>query len=60
MHLTSLLVPTLSNQLQALSGWLDKAEVFARVRGESPDGLLALCLAPDMFPLTTQLHFLAF
>lgn len=60
MHLTSLLVPTLLNQLQALSGWLNKAEAFAEERGKSPDGLLALRLAPDMFPLTTQLRFLAF
>ncbi len=60
MQLTSLLIPTLSNQLHALSGWLDKAEAFAGERGEGPDGLLALRLAPDMFPLTTQLRFLAF
>jgi hypothetical protein len=60
MHLTPLLVPTLSNQLHALSGWLDKAEAFARERGEDPERLLALRLAPDMFPLTTQLCFAAF
>jgi hypothetical protein len=60
MQLTTLLIPTLSNQLQALSGWLDKAEASAEQRGEAPDGLLALRLAPDMFPLTTQLRFLAF
>src|SRR5687767_2503049 len=60
MRLTDLLIPTLTNQLRALSGWLDKAEAFARERGENLDGLLALRLAPDMFPLTTQLRFLAF
>lgn len=60
MHLTTLLIPTLSNQLHALSGWLDKAEAFATDRGQNPDGLLTLRLAPDMFPLTTQLRFLAF
>jgi hypothetical protein len=60
MQPTALLIPTLSNQLQAVSGWLDKAEAFASARGESPDALLALRLAPDMFPLTTQLRFLAF
>jgi len=60
MHLTTLLIPTLRNQMQALSGWLDKAEAFTAERGEKPDGLLALRLAPDMFPLTTQLRFLAF
>lgn len=60
MQITSLLVSTLSNQLSALSGWLDKAEAFASARGDSPDSLLVLRLAPDMFPLTTQLRFLAF
>ena len=60
MHLTALLIPTISNQLGAVSGWMDKAEAFAAERGESADGLLALRLAPDMFPLTTQLRFLAF
>lgn len=60
MQLTALLVSTLSNQLNALSGWLDKAEAFAAGRGEEPDRLLVLRLAPDMFPLTTQLRFLAF
>jgi hypothetical protein len=60
MHLTQLLVPTLTNQLTALTGWLDKAEAFAAERGESPDGLLALRLAPDMFPFVTQLRFAAF
>jgi hypothetical protein len=60
MHLTELIVPTLSNQLYAVSRWLEKAAAFAADRGESPDGLLALRLAPDMFPLTTQLRFLAF
>ena len=60
MHLTILLVATLSHQLHAVSGWLDKAEAFASARGEAPEGLLALRLAPDMFPLTTQLRFLAF
>lgn len=60
MQLTSLLVASLTNQLNAVSGSLDKAETFASERGESPDGLLALRLAPDMFPLTTQLRFLAF
>ena len=60
MHLTALLIPTLSNQIHALSGWLDKAEAFAATRRESPDGLLILRLASDMFPLTTQLRFLAF
>ena len=60
MTLTALLIPTLTNQLRALLGWLDKAEAFAAERGEGPDALLGLRLAPDMFPLTTQIRFLAF
>jgi hypothetical protein len=60
MKLTALLIPTLSNQLGALAGWLDKAEAFTLTRSESPDRLLALRLAPDMFPLTTQLRFFCF
>ncbi len=60
MQLTTLLIPTLSNQLNAVTAWLDKAEQFAAERNEDPDGLLALRLAPDMFPLSTQLRFLAF
>jgi uncharacterized protein len=60
MDFTALLIATLSNQLRALSGWLDRAESFAAERGESPDRLLNLRLAPDMFPLTTQLRFVAF
>lgn len=50
----------MTNQLRALSGWLDKAEAFAGEQRKSLDGLLALRLAPDMFPLTTQLRFLVF
>jgi hypothetical protein len=60
MRLTELLLPTLSHQLQAVSNWLEKAERFSSERGESPDDLLGLRLAPDMFPLTTQLRFFAF
>lgn len=60
MQFTALLIAPLSNQLRALSGWLDKAETFAAERGKGPDELLALRLAPDMFPLTTQMRFMAF
>lgn len=60
MRLTHFFVTAVSNQLGAVSAWLDKAEAFASERGEGPDALLALRLAPDMFPLATQLCFLAF
>lgn len=60
MNLTALLVAPLSNQLHAVSLWLDKAEAFAADRPGGADALLPLRLAPDMFPLATQLRFLAF
>ena len=60
MRLTPLLILSISNQLRALSGWLHKAEAFAADRGDDSEAMLALRLAPDMFPLTTQLRFVAF
>lgn len=60
MNLTDLLVAPIANQLAAVSAWLDKAEAFAADRPGGADALLSLRLAPDMFPLTTQLRFLAF
>lgn len=55
MQLTNLVVPTYKQMLKTLSGWLDKA------RAEMPDGgaeaLLSARLAPDMFPLSTQVRF---
>jgi hypothetical protein len=55
MTFTDILVPTYVNMLQALSAWLDKAET------QRPDGaaeaLLVARLAPDMFPLATQIRF---
>ncbi len=53
MSLTSLLVPTYTQMLKALSGWLDKAHSHS----PSPEALLAARLAPDMFPLSTQVRF---
>jgi hypothetical protein len=60
MNLTALLIPSITNQLGAVIGWLDKAEAFTAERGTSPDDLLPLRLAPDMFPLTSQLRLIAF
>jgi uncharacterized protein len=58
MSLTSLLVPTYKQMLRTLAGLLDKAEV------QRPDGLaeglLAARLAPDMYPLASQIRFAAF
>lgn len=54
MMLTNLLVPTFTQMLGALSGWLTKGE--AQMPGEA-EALLSARLAPDMFPLATQVRF---
>ena len=53
MSLTTLLVPTYTQMLQALSHWLEKAEK------QTPDAetMLSARLAPDMYPLSTQVRF---
>ena len=58
MSLTNLLVPTYLNMLRALSGWLDKVEAQAPEGGAA--ALLSRRLAPDMFPLATQVRFACF
>lgn len=55
MSFTRLLVPTYTHMLQALSGWLDKAQ--AQLPTENAEALLSARLAPDMFPLSTQVRF---
>lgn len=55
MTLTALLIPTYRQMLQALSNWLDKAQ--APLTAEAADALLSARLAPDMFPLATQVRF---
>ncbi len=55
MSLTNLLVPTYTSMLKALSGWLDKAQQHLS-DGDS-QALLSARLAPDMFPLATQIWF---
>jgi hypothetical protein len=57
MNLTDLLVPTYRNMLQTLKGLLDKAE--AQLGPEKAEALLSARLAPDMFPLATQIRFAA-
>ncbi|TKD51412.1 DUF1993 domain-containing protein [Sphingomonas baiyangensis] len=52
MSFTTLLVPTYSQMLAALSAWLDKA-----AQPTAADALMAARLAPDMFPLATQIRF---
>jgi hypothetical protein len=55
LSLTGLLVPTASNMLGALDGWLRKAE--AELGAEAADALMSARLASDMFPLATQVRF---
>lgn len=57
MTLTDLLVPTYRSMLQALKGLLSKA-VF-QLGEQRAESLLSARLAPDMFPLATQLRFCA-
>ena len=52
---SDLLVPTWRQMLGALSDWLAKAEV--QMPGGTADALLSARLAPDMFPLATQVRF---
>ena len=53
MTLTKLLVPTYKQMLQGLSSWLRKAGEQV----DDADSLMAARLAPDMFPLSTQIRF---
>lgn len=55
MSLTNLLVPTYTQLLRALSGWLKKAQ--AQLPTVDAEALLSARLAPDMFPLSTQVRF---
>jgi hypothetical protein len=58
MQLTDLLLPTWRNMLRTLSGLLDKAR--AQLPPAEAEALLSARLAPDMFPLVTQLCFAAY
>jgi hypothetical protein len=55
VKLPDILVPTYVQMLKGLASWLSKAEA------QRPDGgaeaLLSASLAPDMFPLSTQIRF---
>lgn len=53
MTLTELLVPTYRQMLEALAAWLRKAGA----QRDDPDALMTARLAPDMFPLSTQIRF---
>jgi hypothetical protein len=53
--LPDMIVPTYVQMLNALSGWLAKAA--AAMPDGAADALLSARLAPDMFPLSTQVRF---
>src|SRR5688572_3409690 len=55
MTLTGLLIPTYRNMLRALRVLLDKAE--DQLGAGAADALLSARLAPDMYPLATQIRF---
>lgn len=55
MTLSDLLVPTYVQMLRALAAWLDKAA--AGMPAGEAEALLSARLAPDMFPLATQVRF---
>jgi uncharacterized protein len=55
MTLPDILVPTYVQMLGALSAWLAKAE--AQMPAGRAETLLVARLAPDMFPLATQIRF---
>lgn len=54
MKPVDLLAPTYVQMLTALSTWLEKAQTQLP---DDAEGLLSAQLAPDMFPLSTQIRF---
>lgn len=60
MSLTETFVPAATQMLGALSKWLDKGAAYAAEQGQEPDALMALRLAPDMYPLAAQIRFVSF
>ena len=55
MMLSDILVPTYVQMLEALSAWLGKIDEGRQ--GDEAGSLLTARLAPDMFPLSTQIRF---
>jgi hypothetical protein len=55
MTLPDLLLPTCTQMMGALSSWLGKAA--AQRPDDGAEALLTARLAPDMFPLSTQVRF---
>lgn len=55
MTLTKFLVPTYTQMLTALAAWLKRAQ--AELPAQDAQALLSARLAPDMYPLATQVRF---
>ena len=49
-------VPPMAHMLGSFVSVLTKAEAYAKEKGENVDSYLELKLAPDMLPLTKQVH----
>lgn len=60
MSPTEMLLPTFSQMLRALSAWLDKATAQEEAAGTDPEALLSRRLAPDMYPMASQVRFACF
>lgn len=58
LSLTALLVPTFSQMLRGLSAWLEKSRQQAPPMDMS--ALFSSRLAPDMYPLASQIRFACF
>ncbi|KZL22148.1 hypothetical protein PsAD2_00174 [Pseudovibrio axinellae] len=58
MQLTNVLIPTYAQMLRGLSGWLDKAQ--KQLPQAEAEALLSARLAPDMYPLSSQVSFACF
>ncbi len=57
MSLHELLVPTFTQMLRAMDGWLNKVEAH---QGTDDAASLSTRLAPDMYPLSAQIRFACF
>jgi hypothetical protein len=57
--LSTVLLPTLQIELDALSTMLEKADAYAAAKKVDPSVLLNWRLAPDMFPLVRQIQIVA-
>lgn len=57
MKVKDLFLPAYAQMLEALLGQIDKAKHDVQTAGGSFAELLAARLAPDMFPLASQIHF---